>query len=222
MIIVISLKRANERRDLIKKQLEAFNIDAMIMDAVDAQDLSEEQKNKKLHMPNGWRFGESFEPGEIACLMSHKKAIETAKENKAPYVIVLEDDVIFAEDFTKRIKFLLKILPQNWEHVYLSGAPKFNLQYLPNLQFMNVVPSIITDGAFSIMIRDTAYDKVISELSTFKSTSDDIYGRMILDKQLVSYTFYPFVTYTDDDFTYIWNEPVNREHKSKKYFKSKL
>ena len=45
-IIVISLERAKERREKIKAQLEALKIDAVIMDAVDGQTLTDAQKNK--------------------------------------------------------------------------------------------------------------------------------------------------------------------------------
>ena len=132
-IVIISLERASNRRESIKNQLKTLKIDAIIMDAVDGQNLSEEQKNKKIHLPNGYRFGETFKPGEIACTMSHINTLKIAKEKNWDYLIVLEDDVVLAEDFEKRIKFLFKILPANWEHVYLSGIPRIGLSSFPLL-----------------------------------------------------------------------------------------
>ena len=43
--------------------------------------------------------------------MSHIKALEYAKDNNWPYVIILEDDITIAQDFKKRIKLLFKLLP---------------------------------------------------------------------------------------------------------------
>lgn len=222
--IVISLERAKERRERIKAQLEALHLDAFIMDAVDNQNLSEEQKNKFLHLPNGYREGDKFKPGEIACTMSHIDAIKIAKEKNWPYVIVLEDDVILAEDFEKRIKFLFRILPSDWEHVYISGIPRtpgYAILFPAMLQLANVVPSPVIDCIPATIIKDVAYDKIINYLSKFETTTDDSIIQMIHGfKNLKSYTYFPFCAYVEDDFTYIWDEKLKREHKSKQYFKN--
>ena len=221
-IVIISLERAKERREKIKVQLNALNIDGIIMDAIDGQNLSSEEKNKKIHLPNGYRFGDMFKPGEIACTMSHINALKYAQEHNWPYLIVLEDDIVLAEDFEKRIKFLFKIIPMNWEHVYLSGIPRFNTFNRPNLQFANVVPSMFTECTHSMIIKNTAYNKVIDKLLLFETTTDDIYNDMLSSKYLTSYTYYPFVTYPKDDYTFIWDVDITREHKSKQYFKNKI
>ena len=219
-VIVISLKRAKNRREIIKSQLSSLNIDAIVMDAIDGQDLSDDKKNKFIHLPGGWRFGEKFKPGEIGCTMSHIKALKIAKEKEWPYVIILEDDIILAEDFEKRIKFLFRIIPSDWEHIYLSGIPRLGFGF-PNLQFMNVVPSVFTECTHSMIIRNTSYDKVIDYLGKFETTTDDSYN-VLIKNGLKSYTFYPFVTYANDDYTYIWDEKLKREHKSKQYFRNRL
>jgi len=225
-IIVNSLERAKERRERIITQLKQLNIDAMINDAVDGQELSEEQKNKFLHLPGGYREGEKFKPGEIGCTMSHINAIKMARMREWEYVIVLEDDVILAEDFEKRIKFLFKILPNDWEHVYLSGIPRtpgYAIPFPAMLQLANVIPSPIIDCIPATIIRNSAYDKVIDYLEKFETTTDDSIIYLIHgSKVLKSYTYFPFCTYVEDNFTYIWDEKINREHKSKKYFIDKL
>jgi len=221
-IIVISLERAKERREKIQSQLSALNIDAIIMDAVDSQNLSEVEKNKKITLDGGYRQWEQFKPGEIACTMSHIKALQIAEKENWPYVIVLEDDVVLAEDFEKRVKILLRILHPDWEHVYLSGIPRLGFSMPPILGFMNVVPTIFTECTHSMIIRNTAYQKIIKYLSRFETTTDDSYNHIISTGELKSYTFYPFVTYAYDEYTYIWDQKIEREHPSKKYFKNKL
>jgi hypothetical protein len=219
-IIVISLKRAINRRKKIEEQLSKLNITATIMDAVDSENLTDEQKNKKIHLPNGYRLGETFKPGEIACSMSHINALKIAQKNSWPYLIVLEDDVVLAEDFEKRIIFLFRILPAFWEHIYLSGIPRIGFGTPPNLQLLNIVPSIFTECTHSMIIRNTVYQKVINKLSKFETTTDDMYNSMISSKELQSFTYYPFVTYANDDYTYIWDQQITRVHKSKQYFKN--
>lgn len=219
-IIVISLERAAERRKKIKDQLQKLNIEATIMDAVDGNLLSPDEKNKSIKIGR-WRVGEAFKPGEIGCTMSHIKALKLAKEKNWSYVIVLEDDIVLADDFEKRINILLRILPSNWEHIYLSGIPSVEPPG-SSLIFPNLIPSSFTECTHSMMINSSAYDKIVDKLSRFETTTDDIYCNMMEKGHLFSLTYYPFVAYANDEYTYIWEEKITREHKSKKYFKNKL
>lgn len=222
-IIVISLKRAEERREKIVNQLKSLNIDSIIMDAVDGNELSEEELNKTIHLPGGWRFGEKFMPGEIGCTMSHIKALEIAKEENWPYLIVLEDDITIAEDFEKRIKLLFKLLPPDWEHIYLSGKPKV-IPHPTYLLFPIVVKSGPVEQTHSMIINNNSYDKIINKLEKFETTTDDIYMDMISKKYINSYTYYPFVTYANSSYSYIWNKSAghNIKNESKNYFKDKI
>lgn len=221
-IVIISLERAMDRRDKIKSQLASLNIEAVIMDAVDNQNLSNSEKNRKITLEGGYRNGEQFKPGEIACTMSHIKTLQIAQKENWPYLIVLEDDVVLAEDFEKRIKILLQIVPSDWEHIYLSGIPRFGFMPQANIDFVNVVPSIFTECTHSMMIKNIAYKKAIDYLQRFETTTDDSYNKMVSRGELKSYTYYPFVTYACDQYTYIWDKKLNREHKSKQYFKNRI
>jgi GR25 family glycosyltransferase involved in LPS biosynthesis len=220
-IIVISLERAKERRERIKTQLAALNLDAVIMDAVDGQSLSNSEKNKTIKNPTtGFRDGETFKPGEVGCLMSHIKAIKLAKENKWDDVLILEDDVILSEDFNKGIKFLFRIVPSDWEHIYLGGhiyfmaAPVFQPSVLPSMFKIS--------GAYCYFLKKTVYDKVISEMSEMELPADDVFEKLILrEQQIKSYIFFPFLAYPDIQNSYIWNINGNeKKHESYKHFKN--
>ena len=218
-IIIISLERASERREKINKQLSKLGIDALIMDAVDGQTLPEEQRNKKITLEGWFRCGEICTPGEIACTMSHIKALHIAKQNEWDDVIILEDDAVLADDFEGRIEFLRHILPRNWEHIYLSGIPKAGDIKSLFLQCAHLVPSVFTMCTHAMMIRSSAYDKIIAKFNRFETTTDDMLCHMITEEQsLDSYTYYPFVAYADNEFTYIWEHSQGEEHPSKQYF----
>lgn len=222
-IIVISLKRAVERRQKMIDQLNHLGLSIELIDAVDGQTLSEEQLNKTIHLPGGWRFGEKFMPGEIGCTMSHINALKIAKDNNWPYVIVLEDDVTLAVDFEKRISFLMKILPADWEHVYLSGKPH-NPPPASSLFLAHIVKNEAMQQTHSMIIRQLAYDKLIKKLSQFETATDDIYTHAIRSGLITSYTYYPFVTHANSDYSYIWNKAAghNIKNESKNYFKDKI
>lgn len=221
-IIVISLERAKERREKMIKQLDNLKLNYVILDAIDAQTLGDKEKDKII-TKGRWRVGEQFQPGEIGCTMSHINALKFAKEKQWPYVIVFEDDITIADDFKKRIDYLFKILPKDWEHVYLSGKPDKPPMFT-DLLLLNVKKSIFTQQIHSIIINASVYDKIINELSTFETTTDDIYSYMIVENKLVSYTYYPFVTHANSKYSYIWNKSAghNIENISKKYFKNNI
>lgn len=221
-IIVISLERAKERRERIKAQLEALKIGAVIMDAVDGQALTDSQKNKFINNPIGWRTGELFKPGEIGCLMSHIKALKLAKENKWEYVIILEDDTILSNEFEKGINFLFKIAPKDWEHIFLSGH--IYLQGAPVFQPSLVPINFKVSGAYSYIVRNTIYDLFLSELSKMEVPVDDVVEILTFRNPIIkSYLFFPFLTYSSLENSYIWNEQnQTKVHSSFKYFKNKI
>lgn len=224
-ILILNLKKALNRTlkmgDEMTKVLKTGMFTFSFVEAFDGELLSDAEKNRRLSLPGGYRYGELFKPGEIGCTMSHIKALMMAEFYNWDEVIIFEDDVVLADDFEKRIKILFNILPPDWEHVYLSGIPRGFSS--PQLFFPNVEKSPIIDCIPAQVIRKSAYRKIFSYLSTFETTTDDMIIEMIhKQKSLVSYTYYPFCVKVEDDFTYIWNHELNRTHKSKQWFVNKI
>jgi len=221
-IIVLSLERAKERRERIKSQLENLGLEAVIMDAVDGEKLSGSEKNKFLNNPGGWRHEEKFRPGEIGCLMSTIKAIKLAKENKWEYVILMDDDIILSEDFQKGVNFLFRIVPSDWQHIFLGGhiymapAPVFQPSVMPT-QFK-------VSGSYCYILKKSAYDIVLDELSRFNVPVDDAIEMVTLKEQKIkSYIFFPFLAYPETSNSYIWDiNGEQKKHPSFVHFKNKL
>jgi GR25 family glycosyltransferase involved in LPS biosynthesis len=177
----------------------------------------------------GISLGRELAPGEVACTMSHIGALKYAKEMGWPFLIVFEDDIIISSDIKDRIAFLFRLLPPDWEHVYLSGSPHIN--YYPNLLIPNIQPSVYTNRTDGMIIRASAYDKVIRYLEGHWSTTDAMYSHLIVDKNppikgldnnLRSYTYYPFVSIASDEYSYIWDRVEKREDNGAKYYRESL
>jgi GR25 family glycosyltransferase involved in LPS biosynthesis len=227
-IIVISLERAQERLERMKKQLVDRNIEAVIYSCFDTNDIKNPTFGGNIYLPGGFRHGDKMRGGEYCCTISHITALQIAKAMKWEYAIILEDDIIMAEDFEKRIKHLLKVLHSNWEHVFLSGIPRYGT-YHHISHLLQVVPTdsegmTRVDGTCSYIVRDIAYDKMIKKLMSLQTTPDDMINHLIFqEKQLKSYIYFPFVSYVDDKkHSYIGNDRNEIEHLSKKYYKEKL
>jgi GR25 family glycosyltransferase involved in LPS biosynthesis len=226
-IIVISLERAKERREQMETQLKKLNIEAIMFNCFDVANIKNPTFGAKFTLPGGYRYGEDMKPGEIACTLSHIMALNMAKALNWEYVIILEDDVILAEDFEKRIKLLLNILPKNWEHVYLSGIPRFNT-YFMNSNLLQLIPSTKdkvnrVDGTCAFIIRNIAYDRFIVKLSSLETTPDDLINHFIFaEQQIKSYIYFPFVAFVNDEYTYIGETKNNRIHPSKQFYIEKI
>ena len=221
-IVIISLKRAIERRKLMCEQIKNLTAFIHIIDAIDGNILTENEI-PLLKLEGGWRYGEKFQPGEIGCIKSHMAAIQLAKDNNWDFVIIFEDDITIAEDFEKRIKLLFKLVPKNWEHIYLSGTPHFQIPFIHI--FAQTISSVRTDCAHSYIVKSSAYDKILEKFNTMITTTDDMIIDMIFrDRNLISYTYFPFVTYANSSYSYIWDKTAghNAKNESKNYFVNKI
>jgi GR25 family glycosyltransferase involved in LPS biosynthesis len=204
-------------------QLNDLGLDAVIMDAIDGKDLSEEEKNKYINNPlNGWRNGEKFKPGEIGCIMSTIKAIRLAKEKSWEHIIFMDDDIVLSKDFKKGVNFLFKIIPPDWQHIFLGGHIYF--QAAPVFQPSVIPVNFEVSGSYCYILRNTCYDLIIDELLKFELPIDDTIKKISLyDQKIKSYIFFPFLAYPELEYSYIWEINLKNEiHPSLKYFKNKL
>jgi len=213
-IIVINLDRAKERREYITNQLDNQNLEYYLYSAFDGQNITNPTfQLPKISLKGKYRYGDNFLIGEIACTLSHIGAISMAKSLGLEYVIILEDDVEICLDFSDRLEYLFKIIPKNWEHIFLGGhIYQFNPIIMPSLH-----KSPKVSCTYSYILRKNVYDKAIKFLSSLETTTDDLYEYMKLN----SYIFFPLFTYSIKTYSYINNEMAN-ENPSKLFFKKYL
>lgn len=211
----------------MEEQVKKLNLDAIFFDCFDTKDVLNSTFGAKFSLPGGYRYGEAMKGGELACGLSHIMALNIAKAMKWEYAIILEDDIVIANDFEKRIKILFKILPSNWEHVYLTGIPRF-IKYYNKLNFIqlpNVTPELVSrvDTTAAYIVRNTAYDKVIKKLTSLETTPDDLITHMILrDNTLNSYLYLPFPIYVKNECSYIWDVQNLKDHQSKQFYSESI
>src|SRR4051812_13066811 len=69
---------------------------------------------KKCPVPPWWRQG----GGAWGCFRSHQMIIEQCLNSGIDSVLFLEDDALFAENFTPDVTQFLQHLPSDWEMAY--------------------------------------------------------------------------------------------------------
>lgn len=148
-IFVINLDRRTDRMVQFISQAQRVNIEySRRVSAIDVCDI--EFKNP-LNIDH-------FNPGDVACALSHKKVTELAKEMNFPYYLVLEDDVLFRDNFNELFEKYWKEVPEYWDMVYFGA--NHNGTNPPKVS-ENIVK---VNGSFTthaMVIKATMYDDLI-------------------------------------------------------------
>jgi glycosyl transferase family 25 len=95
-LFVVSLQSAHERHAFMSRQLRKNNLDYEFVDATDAIALAPEyvaEVNSQREYANPLRSG------EIACVLSHRKACLQLVASGSDFGIIMEDDVIIGSKF---------------------------------------------------------------------------------------------------------------------------
>jgi GR25 family glycosyltransferase involved in LPS biosynthesis len=153
----------------------------------------------RLEVPSHWRYSS----GAYGCLRSHLAVVEQARDEACPSVLIFEDDVIFAPDFTTRFAEYIRQLPDDWDMVFfgaLHGQPL--VKATDNLLRIN--HSLST---YAYALKDTTYDSFI-ELNRQALTVLDENTRA-LQKRFNSYCFIPHLAWVEEDYSDVRGEKVN-------------
>lgn len=123
-IYVISLARAESRRDNIKHRLNALGASYEIVDAVDGKTADPAIYQSRLRQDIARRKkGRELLPGEIGCHLSHYHLWQRIVAEQIPQAIVLEDDAAPNADFCAVIADILS-LNVPWDVINLAADSK--------------------------------------------------------------------------------------------------
>lgn len=122
-IYVITLRRATERHEHLKKELEGLNYTIFYGQDKLEFDVKELEKN---HIYNealarqSHRWNKPMPPGMIGCSWSHKLVYQDVLKNNYGKVLILEDDITVDKAVIQTFQQVLKELPEDWELLYLG------------------------------------------------------------------------------------------------------
>ncbi len=122
-VYVVNLDRSPERLKSIDKRLKDIGLDYTRISAVDGKvrEFTSKEINKNKY---SFFHGKYITPTEVACFVSHVNVWEEfEKNNDAEFALVLEDDMIFSDEFVSVLKALVKD-KKSWDVVKLNGGHK--------------------------------------------------------------------------------------------------
>lgn len=155
-ILIINLKSRQDRKQKIIEMFNKYNINNYkFIEGIIGKDLQEEF-NKLKDKTN------IINTGHYGCLLSHIKAIEYAKNNNYKNVLILEDDIVINNNFVEEIGKLL--------------LPKFDMLYLGGIssraKLYKYARANKIMGAYSYLINNNMYDKILEILKTKRDYVD--------------------------------------------------
>lgn len=186
MVYVINLDRSTERyKDFcirIPKDWPFVKIQRF--SAVDGN---------KVPVPTWWKGLK----GAWGCFLSHKAVIEKCLNEGIQSVLLLEDDAVFCEDFTEKMKKLFSELPKNWEVLYLGGNHLKRREAFPQPFSESLSEPHNVNGTFGWALQGNGLRKVYEYLISIDwpraHTIDHHMGYLIENKGVKAFAATPFL-----------------------------
>lgn len=215
----INLDRSVKRRKIFTKKVKDLNIyQNKRIPAIDGSNLS----NYDFNIPIKYTLTTSN--NEIACCLSHLKAVSTAYYNKEEYVIICEDDVCLDLLKYSDITFekIINTAPKNWEIIQLSTSNPKQVDKLSKSEKEFEVWDPLNWGSYCYLINRKGIKKLVNKFTKNKifNIPNDIDSKIVADLIIYNYcNSYSLtkgiVTYNDDEST-LHNNHLNFHQKGKK------
>ena len=110
--------------------------------------------------------------GAWGCLTSHQKVIEDASINRYKTIWILEDDVLFCNNFFDRLKQTCTELPEDWDLFYLGAnflEPAIPVsKYIAKSRGLTTHSYLLNDQHF-------VFHKIVEELKQLNIPIDNYY-----------------------------------------------
>lgn len=199
--LCINLPRAEERRQDIAAQARRLGLDVQFVDAVDGKDLPHDvpeydraERSKRYHY--------DLTPNEIACTLSHKKALRTFLDSDAEYAVIMEDDAVLADNIEQGVYELIHQL-KGWEVAKLYTDDGSYLYSVgddggPESCVRAVFPRKILWVAVGFLYTRSGAQKLLEELRSFSLPADMQIGQILLKKRIPVIGVTPSLITTSD------------------------
>lgn len=197
-IFIINLPRRPDRKQEMINKLSKQNISQYkFIEAFDGLDLEINRQYLKIKQINNNYI---CTPGHFGCLLSHIKAIRLAKKCNYKYIMILEDDVFFNDNFFNELANLQ--IPE-FDILYLGGIMSKKKCFINKWAFGNGNKIV---GAYGYILSSKIFDVILTGLEKFEEYVDVFYIKNI---QI------PFITIILNDFIKTSLESSDTSHKSK-------
>jgi glycosyl transferase, family 25 len=177
MFLCINLQRSPQRREAMEAEARRAGIDLTFVQAVDGKELSLEmapgydRKARLQHAPH-------LKSNEVACVLSHKAALEMFLSSGAPAAAVLEDDAVLSDQFVPFVEAVVKS-PLAWSAVNLenrNGKPLYPAVVRFGFGVGLHASAWLSKGTAGWLYSRTGAERIVRSLSRFRHAYDTHMG----------------------------------------------
>jgi GR25 family glycosyltransferase involved in LPS biosynthesis len=152
-----------------------------------------------VEVPEGWPYPR----GAYGCLQSHVKAVEHARTNNWPNILIFEDDVVFADNFISSLEVCIQALPEDWEMFFLGCSHEGDTVPLDN-GLHRLTRSYST---FAYALNASIYDAFIAENQKVLQPVD--LNNLTLQQRHLCLAPLPNLVWVESDFSDAQGLPLN-------------
>ncbi len=156
----INLYYRNDRWYYAQDQFVRNDLNVERFNAIDGREFAAERYPMKV--------------GNLGCNLSHYLIITAAMIMGLDAIMVFEDDIVLAENFTARMDECLQDLPQDWDMIMLGG--NHQEKTLPVTDRLHRVQKSFTTHAY--IIRFPMYEALLQRMQAFDQPMDNILSGM--------------------------------------------
>ena len=179
---VINLAHAVERREHMEQQLQAQNIQAEFIQAVNGREMTDADRQRHVDTHKMQQVGWKLSSAEIGCALSHLHIYRLIVDRNLPYAVILEDDVELAHDFRELLEDnisqqLGQGIPANESHVvqlsYVRRAYRGGFTNIKNTRYKRVRSFSAGWSCAAYLVTNAAARKLLDVLYPVWSPADD-------------------------------------------------
>lgn len=197
-VYLINLDKRQDRLENFKKEVEKYDLGEFERFSAydgDSIDLS--------------TYSQNVNPGVIGLLMSNLKIIQESKKNNYKKILIIEDDCYFTNEVLE-IDGYFKVLPEDWDLLYMGGNHNTHGGYEPPLEINDKIIKLHhTYTTHFVGINETMFDIIESQLTNSVQPIDILYCS--LQKKHNVYSFFPAIAQQLEGFSDIEKNNVNYE-----------
>lgn len=225
-IFILHYTKLVERKKRLDSMLSHLGITAEYFLQHDQEDLTEdliseyykpnkEDYDRKINDLWGARAApyRELNIAQISCTIKHYNCIKKVAEETKEYGLVLEDDVIFVEDFVQKFNLFLEQTPSDWDAIFLGSCA--GLRIPPHFLREGVVAYPVgapsSRGGDSYLLRTGAAKKITSTMKPFITISDWELAIQLHQHDLKTYWWEPPLVVQGSE-NGLYNTTLNDDH----------
>lgn len=173
--LCINLPHSQDRRDFMTQQAAHLGLSIRYVQAVSGAELQapvagyDARARLRIHPAN-------LSPNQMACVLSHKKALAGFLESEAEYAVVLEDDSLLEENIKSVVHELVHHV-QGWEIAKLY-APENDTEYSvgdaggAGAQVRVIFPKKLMWGSVAYLYSRRGAQRLLEGMRSFSAPAD--------------------------------------------------